>query len=121
MSKKLKTPTNRPPSIDQIARAISDLNLPHPLLVDAAREAVNNFNGGDVVEEARKIGEVISRTLLTDVINATGVLLHTNMGRAPIKIGDKNKYFRFSNLEFDLETGERGSRQDRSSKLIARA
>ncbi|SVC50355.1 uncharacterized protein METZ01_LOCUS303209, partial [marine metagenome] len=121
MPKKLETPTNRPPSIDQIARAISDLDLPHPLLVDAAREAVNNFNGDDVIEEARKIGEVISRTLLTDVINATGVLLHTNMGRAPIKIGDKNKHFRFSNLEFDLETGERGSRQDRSSKLIARA
>ena len=54
MSKKLETPTNRPPSIDQIARAISDLDLPHPLLVDAAREAVNNFNGGDVIEEARK-------------------------------------------------------------------
>ena len=105
MSKKLETPTNRPPSIDQIARAISDLDLPHPLLVDAAREAVNNFNGGDVIEEARKIGEVASRSLLTDVINATGVLLHTNMGRSPINITEKNNHFRFSNLEFDLETG----------------
>ena len=121
MPKKIETPTNRPPSIDQIARAISDLDLPHPLLVDAAREAVDNFSDGDVVEEARKIAEVTSRTLLTDVINATGVLLHTNMGRAPIKIGEQNKHFRFSNLEFDLETGERGSRHDRSSKLIARA
>ena len=121
MSKKPSTPSNRPPSIDQIARAISDLDLPHPLLVDAAREAVNNANANDVVEEARKIGEIISRTLLTDVINATGVLLHTNMGRSPIKIESQNQNFRFSNLELDLETGERGSRQDRSSKLIARA
>ena len=121
MSKKLSTPLNRPPSIDQIARAISDLDLPHPLLVDAAREAVKNSNVNDVLEEARKIGEIISRTLLTDVINATGVLLHTNMGRAPIKSERQNQHFRFSNLELDLETGERGSRQDRSSKLIARA
>ena len=121
MSKNIKTPSNRPPSIDQIARAISDLDLPHPLLVDAAREAVKNFNEDDVVAEARKIGEVTSRKLLTDVINATGVLLHTNMGRAPIKIGAQNEHFRFSNLELDLETGERGSRHDRSSKLIARA
>ena len=121
MSEQPLSPLNRPPSIDQIARAISDLDLPHPLLVDAAREAVNKANGGDVISEARKIAEIISRTLLTDVINATGVLLHTNMGRSPIKIESQNQNFRFSNLELDLETGERGSRQDRSSKLIARA
>ena len=41
MSEQPLSPLNRPPSIDQIARAISDLDLPHPLLVDAAREAVN--------------------------------------------------------------------------------
>ena len=121
MSEQPLSPLNRPPSIDQIARAISDLDLPHPLLVDAAREAVNKTNGGDVISEARKIAEIISRTLLTDVINATGVLLHTNMGRSPIKIESQNQHFRFSNLELDLETGERGSRQDRSSNLIARA
>ena len=121
MSEQPLSPLNRPPSIDQIARAISDLDLPHPLLVDAAREAVNKANGGDVISEARKIAEIISRTLLTDVINATGVLLHTNMGRSPIKIESQNQHFRFSNLELDLETGERGSRQDRSSNLIARA
>ena len=46
---------NRPPSIDQIARAIEDLGIPHPLLVDAAREAVNITQGNDVIEEARKI------------------------------------------------------------------
>lgn len=112
---------NRPPSIDQIARAIEDLGIPHPLLVDAAREAVNITQGNNVIEEARKIGEVFSRKLLTDVINATGVLLHTNMGRAPIKTRNMEEGFRFSNLEMDLETGERGSRHDRAAQLISRA
>ena len=65
MSEQPLSPLNRPPSIDQIARAISDLDLPHPLLVDAAREAVNKANGGDVISEARKIAEIISCLLYT--------------------------------------------------------
>tara|TARA_B100000676_G_C18055807_1_gene834339 strand:- start:484 stop:1773 length:1290 start_codon:yes stop_codon:yes gene_type:complete len=121
MSENSKPTPERPPSIDQIARAISDLGLPHPLLVDAARDAVNRSVGNDVLEEARKIGESISRRLISDVINATGVLLHTNLGRAPLNIGNRDEAFRFSNLELDLETGERGSRHDKTSKLIARS
>ena len=51
---------------------------------------------------------------LRPVINATGVLLHTNLGRAPLSdaaIEAMREVSRgYSNLEFDLETGERGSR-----------
>ncbi|MCJ7780342.1 MAG: L-seryl-tRNA(Sec) selenium transferase, partial [Acidimicrobiia bacterium] len=50
------------------------------------------------------------------VINATGVLLHTNLGRAPID--DTSTPF-FSNLEFDLESGERGNRANYLHTLIA--
>jgi len=52
------------------------------------------------------------------VINATGTLLHTNLGRAPIGVNQPAGY---RNLELDLATGERGSRQSQAPRLIARA
>jgi L-seryl-tRNA(Ser) seleniumtransferase len=62
---------------------------------------------------------------LTGVLNGTGVLLHTNLGRAPLAaeavaaIGAAAAGY--SNLEFDLETGERGSRYDRLSDALRAA
>lgn len=59
----------------------------------------------------------MARSLLQPVINATGTLLHTNLGRAPWSHrGDPG----FLNLEFDLETGQRGSRQRAVGQLFAR-
>src|SRR6185295_5692219 len=69
----------RPPSVDALARSIADVGLPHPLLVDAARAAIAAGNP----DEARTHAEAIRAALLQPVINATGVLLHTNLGRAP--------------------------------------
>jgi L-seryl-tRNA(Ser) seleniumtransferase len=104
----------RPPSVDALARSIADVGLPHPLLVDAARAAIA---GGDH-EQARAIAEDTRRALLQPVINATGVLLHTNLGRAPLAYTHPAAY---SNLELDLTTGARGSRRDRAGALLARA
>jgi L-seryl-tRNA(Ser) seleniumtransferase len=55
--------------------------------------------------------------LLTPVVNATGVLLHTNLGRAPVAYSQPA---RAQNVEFDLATGERGSRQRAVGQLYAR-
>jgi L-seryl-tRNA(Ser) seleniumtransferase len=52
------------------------------------------------------------------VINATGVLLHTNLGRAPVAVERAAAY---SNLEFDLASGRRGSRSGHAATLLARA
>jgi L-seryl-tRNA(Ser) seleniumtransferase len=60
----------------------------------------------------------MSRALLRPVINATGVLLHTNLGRAPLAASVEP---RPSNLELDLATGRRGSRQRGVAGLLARA
>jgi len=62
---------------------------------------------------------------LTGVLNGTGVLLHTNLGRAPLA-ADALDAIRaaaagYSNLEFDLESGERGSRYDRLGGLLRAA
>ena len=59
---------------------------------------------------------------LRPVINATGVILHTNLGRAPLGTSAlehiRNASSRYSNLEFDVETGERGKRDIHVDRLF---
>jgi L-seryl-tRNA(Ser) seleniumtransferase len=104
----------RPPSVDAVARELADVGLPHPLLVDAARAAIA---AGDAAS-ARQRAERMRLDLLRPVVNATGVLLHTNLGRAPIAHTQQATY---SNLELDLATGKRGSRLRNAGALLARA
>ena len=103
----------RPPSVDALARELADTGLPHPLLVDAARKAIAE---GDPAG-ARAEAEAVARALLQPVVNATGVLLHTNLGRAPLAFGQDGHY---ANLELDLSTGRRGSRSAHAAGLLAR-
>lgn len=101
----------RPPSVDVLVRRIADLNLPPPLLVEAAREAVA---AGDPAS-AGKRAQMRRRRLLLPVVNATGVLLHTNLGRAPLAAHQDATAW---NLEMDLESGQRGSRQAHLAQLL---
>jgi L-seryl-tRNA(Ser) seleniumtransferase len=104
----------RPPSVDSLARSLAGTGLPHPLLVDVAREAIA---AGDPDSAAAR-AESLARSLLRPVINATGVLLHTNLGRAPVA---HSQAARATNLELDLESGQRGSRHHHAGRLLARA
>ncbi len=113
----MPAPHSRPPSVDALARQLADIDLPHPLLVDAARRAISAGDPGS----ARGIAERTAATLLRPVINATGVLLHTNLGRAPLGFAHLSEPLRYSNLEFDLTTGRRGSRSGHAASLLARA
>ncbi len=106
--------SDRPPSVDALVRSMDDIDLPHPLLVDAAREAIE----AGQPDSARERALLTERTLLGPVVNATGVLLHTNLGRAPIEVRQDARY---QNLELDLSTGRRGSRSAHAATLIARA
>lgn len=106
--------TTRPPSVDTLARSLAPTGLPHPICVDVAREAIAAGDPGSATARA----EAFRRTLLTPVINATGVLLHTNLGRAPHAFSQSA---RARTVEFDLATGERGSRQRAVGQLVARA
>jgi L-seryl-tRNA(Ser) seleniumtransferase len=106
------TDRQRPPSVDAVARALASSGLPHPICVDIARGAIAD----DDVESAMERAEAYRRTLLTPVINATGVLLHTNLGRAPLRHHQDAAAF---TVEFDLATGARGSRQTAVGQLLA--
>ena len=62
------------------------------------------------------------RYSLRRVINATGVILHTNLGRAPLSVSALEHMMEiatgYSNLELDLETGERSRRDVHAEKLL---
>jgi L-seryl-tRNA(Ser) seleniumtransferase len=103
----------RPPSVDALARSLVGSGLPQPLLVDVARQAIAD----DAVDEAPARAVALRRTLLLPVVNATGVLLHTNLGRAPVA---HHQEARAVSVELDLATGERGSRQRGVGALFAR-
>ena len=112
----------RPPSVDAVARSLSPIGLPHPMLVDVARSAIGEAAAaGDPASAASRAeasARETARRLLGPVINATGVLLHTNLGRAPLAVSTPAGY---SNLEFDVTGGGRGSRSDHAGRLLARA
>lgn len=104
----------RPPSVDALARRLEKSSLPQPLRVDAARAAIAVGRPDEVGRHA----EAIERRLLGRVVNATGVVLHTNLGRAPLAAHLDAGY---SNLELDLASGGRGSRSDHAAWLFTRA
>ena len=76
----------RPPSVDAVTRRLAGrpelAALPRPFLVDAVRAAIAT-HPNDAENVAAALARVASRRLLMPVINATGTLLHTNLGRSP--------------------------------------
>jgi len=100
---------------------LADTGLPHPLLVEIARAAIADGvaaqgEGPSFEERAQRGATAMANSLLKPVINATGTLLHTNLGRAPFAHTTGTSY---SNLEFDLANGKRGSRQRHVGQLFA--
>ncbi len=103
---------SHPPSVDKLARSMRESGLPDPLLVDIARAAIA---AGDP-QGAKELTERAARNLLQPVINATGVLLHTNLGRAPLGVTIEASAW---NLEMDMTSGQRGSRHAHLARLLS--
>ncbi len=120
----------------QVQSLAEDEALPHDLLVEAARQTLDQARQDirrgeqaalDLEGLAARMVESLTETLegsLREVINATGVIVHTNLGRAPLSQPASEAVARISsgynNLEYDLESGERGSRLSHVEALIAR-
>ena len=115
------------PSVDELARGVDD-----PLAVDAARRVLDRAredlrggaDPGDLVARLRAELADARNPRLRRVLNATGVIVHTNLGRAPLAEAALERLHEvgrgYSNLEYDLAEGARGSRQEPLSAILRR-
>jgi L-seryl-tRNA(Ser) seleniumtransferase len=89
-----------------------------------AEFAAHASNPASLEETISTLVERILARSLQPVINATGVVLHTNLGRAPLPEGVVDEFRRaatqYSNLEYDLEAGGRGKRDVHTAELLTR-
>ena len=120
------------PSVDELLRDERLAAQPHDLVVTAARTVLAQARleigaGADPGAIADRVLVELARARqpsLRRVLNATGVLVHTNLGRAPLADAAIARIVEvgggYSNLEYDLERGERGSRQDHLAGLLGR-
>src|SRR4051812_13694068 len=105
----------------------------HAVVVDAVRAALDAAraeirSGREAPMPALLIDDITERieqavrATLMRVINATGVILHTNLGRAPLSqdalAAIQEAASSYANLEYDLDAGERGSRYVHAAELI---
>lgn len=125
------------PSVDRLLQdsSIADLSAQwgHDLTVSAVRQTLEQTRQAiqqgaacpSPEELARAVGENLARHLeptLRPAINATGVIIHTNLGRAPLSADARAAMnavaLGYSNLEYDLEAGKRGSRYVHAEDLL---
>ncbi|HZS53299.1 MAG TPA: L-seryl-tRNA(Sec) selenium transferase [Bryobacteraceae bacterium] len=115
------------PSVDQVLRGLKHLDrVPQTLLTSEIRAEIAErrkaLTQGEMVSESsvetaveERIRALLNRSLRS-VINATGVILHTNLGRAPLADFDPIKGY--SNLEYDVAAGRRGKRDVHTGALL---
>ena len=132
------------PSVDELLRSEGMRKLAqqfgHMATVESSRQFLDELRGSilagafderRLAEALERAAQAIERRLqqslaysLRPVINATGVILHTNLGRAPLGEAALQHVAEisgsYSNLEFDLETGERGKRDSHLSGWFAK-
>jgi L-seryl-tRNA(Ser) seleniumtransferase len=112
--------------VDELASSIGGA-WPRELVVRVCREAVNEAREaiqregaepGDLRAHVVERLDAIARPSLRRAINATGVILHTNLGRAPLP--EFESPTGYCNLEYDLATGKRGRRDSHTEGLLER-
>ncbi len=130
------------PKVDKILewpdiRAVC-CRYPRPVVMEAIRSTLDSLRmeirekniSPDSLDEKtiteRVLAELAASTApsLKRVVNGTGVVIHTNLGRSPLSQAVREKLldtaFAYSNLEFDLQSGERGSRYSHVEPLLCR-
>jgi len=118
------------PSVEKIAQALGETGLPRPMVLDVVRRELSalrkqkDIPGFDaVLARVRAAVGVLGASRIQPVINGTGILIHTNFGRAPlppeaieriVQIGAN-----YNNLEYDLTGGDRGGRAAYLERCVA--
>ena len=115
------------PSVDAVVEQLRGLEAPRALIVGETRRVLAQMreemrdggaHGPGAADRVRGSLARLESHSLRQIINATGVILHTNLGRAPLPKGSVESTY--SNLEYDLAAGRRGKRDAHLSPLIER-
>ncbi|MDQ4081471.1 MAG: L-seryl-tRNA(Sec) selenium transferase [Actinomycetota bacterium] len=129
-----RNPFRELPSVDALlgderVRALAERHG-RALVVRAARSALERtreelragYEARDVAERVASEVDLLASPSLRRVVNATGVIVHTNLGRAPLAEAALDRVREvargYSNLEYDVTAGARGSRQDHLASLL---
>jgi L-seryl-tRNA(Ser) seleniumtransferase len=120
----------RIPAVEKVLQHLKPTVVPRPLIVKIIREELASIRKLAEVPDEETILQRIAdrvadmeRTRIQPVINATGVVIHTNLGRAPLgadviaQIASTGSHY--NNLEFDLRSGQRGSRGEYVENCLA--
>jgi L-seryl-tRNA(Ser) seleniumtransferase len=116
-----KSPLRKIPSVEKVVCEIGNCDLPRRVVVDVVRhelgllraeKKIPNFSG--VMSRVRTAIDALKLTKIQPVINGTGIVIHTNFGRAPLGAALIESLAaiaaNYTNLEYDLASGERGHR-----------
>jgi L-seryl-tRNA(Ser) seleniumtransferase len=122
MRGKVKSRSRRSiPAVAKILDSLGHTDLPRPMVVDLVRRELSAFRATGQIPDLPSMVELIRTSLetlrasrLQPVINGTGIIIHTNLGRSPLASGAAETLREiassYNNLEHDLPTGERGHR-----------
>jgi len=126
-----KADLSRLPAVEKTLQALDNVDLPRPIILNVVRQSIKELRAdpekipefNDYINAIRVELEALARTRISSVINGTGVLIHTNMGRSPLpdRAADRlcSIATNYNNLELDLNTGERGNRASYLEKCLA--
>ena len=109
------------PAVGKILENLAGVSLPRPVVTQLVRQHLASLRSAEnvpsfeeIVRELRSTLDSLSRKQLQPVINGTGIILHTNFGRAPLGSEAVRRITEiaanYNNLEYDIETGGRGKR-----------
>jgi L-seryl-tRNA(Ser) seleniumtransferase len=108
------------PSVDRVLRELGDTGVPRPAVVALVRQVLERARRERTTEPAavfdlaRAAVDALRRAKIRTVINGTGIVVHTNLGRSPLGEDVVRSLAEiasdYNNLEYDLTGGERGAR-----------
>lgn len=122
MHHKVKSRSRRAiPAVSKVLDSLGPIDLPRPLIVDLVRQELAQLRRAHEIPDFAAIVDLIRASLeklrasrIQPVINGTGIIVHTNLGRSPLPQGAgevlRNVASSYNNLELDLATGDRGDR-----------
>jgi len=116
------------PAVSKVLEQVAAADLPRPLVVQTIREELAQARhakkrSGDPIEAIQVALDRLRHSRLQPVINGTGIIVHTNLGRTPLAPEALNALVdvgrTYNNLEFDLNSGARGGRGQYLERALA--